>query len=207
MSAERIAAEIGAVTRQALADRGADRIALLFDGGPEAVLAARILSDKLGARAVEKVEVTKADVELLLHPGDDPARMAEELRRLRARCLAGAVAAHPASKTALLLGGELPPEPLLPLGDLWATEVAALAGGWSAPEPVLRLAREAGGIDALDAALRELIDRRRADGLDALPFRAREEVRHALAAGQASRLSPRIVPKLGSRTLGVDLFE
>ncbi|HYJ78160.1 MAG TPA: hypothetical protein VEW03_00960 [Longimicrobiaceae bacterium] len=206
---ERIAAVVGAVARQALADRGAHRVALLYDGGPEAGLAARLLAGQLGDGAVERVGVAEGEVEPLLHPGGpvDRARLAEELRRLRARCLEGAVPAHPANKTALLLGGELPPEPLLPLGDLWATEVAALADGWSAPDAVLRLADEAGGIEALDAALRQLVDGRRPDALDALPFAAREGVRRALAAGRAARLFPRIVPKLGVRTLGLDLLE
>jgi hypothetical protein len=110
------------------------------------------------------------------------------MRRMRARLMDGALPAHPANKTALLLGGELPPEPLLPLGDLWAGDVVALAGGWSAPDEVRRLADAAGGIAALDAALRALIDGRGAAALDALPAAARSEVRRRLAAGRASRI-------------------
>jgi hypothetical protein len=205
----RIAAIVGAVARQALADRGATRIALLDDGGPEAELAARLLVSTLGGGAVARITVADAEMESVLHlaPEVSRERAAEEIRRLSARLAADAVSAHPANKTALLLGGELPPEPLLLLGDLWASEIAMLAGDWSAPEPVRRLADSAGGIDALDAALRGYVDSRDPAALDALPSEAAVAVRRALSAGRASRLNPRIVPKIGARTLGVDLFD
>jgi hypothetical protein len=205
----RIAAVVGAVARQALADRGATRVALLDDGGPEAELAARLLASTLGVDAVARITVADAEMESVLHlaPEVSGERMAEEMRRMRARLAADALPAHPANKTALLLGGDLPPEPLLPLGDLWTSEVAALAGGWSAPEPVRRLAESAGGIDALDHALRGCLDTRDPAALDALPPDAARAVRRALAAGRPSRLHPRIVPKIGARTLGVDLYE
>jgi hypothetical protein len=205
----RIAEVIGAVARQALADRGMTRIALLDDGGPEAALAARLLARTLGDGAIVRVTVDGAGVEPFLpHAGRVPAwRVEEEVRRLRARLMDGALAAHPASKTALLLRGELPPEPLLPLGDLWATDVAALAGGWSAPPEVAEVAEAAGGIGALDAALRGWIDGRDAAALEGLPREAAGRVRAMLAAGRASRRNPRIVPKLGGRTLCIDLME
>jgi hypothetical protein len=203
----RIAEVVGAVARQALDDRGAARIALLDDGGPEAELAARLLAEVLGADRVVRVTAGDGEVESVLHlaPYGDAGRAGEEARRLRARLMDGAVAAHPGNKTALLLGGELPPEPLLPLGDLWATDVAELAGGWSAPPGVMRIVELAGGIEALEAALRAW-----ADGRDAMEFgtlEAADAVLRALAAGRASRLHPRIVPKIAGRTLGVDLFE
>ncbi|HEV7588574.1 MAG TPA: hypothetical protein VGO40_10700 [Longimicrobium sp.] len=205
----RIAEIVGAVARQALADRGASRIALLDDGGPEAELAARLLATALGADRVVRVTAEDGEVESVLHlaPDGDRERLGDELRRLRARLMDAAVAAHSGNKTALLLGGELPPEPLLPLGDLWATDVAELAGGWSAPPEVRRIADLAGGIETLDAALRAWADGRDAAALATLPPEAAEAVAQALAAGRASRLHPRIVPKIGTRTLGVDLFE
>ncbi|HEX5727739.1 MAG TPA: hypothetical protein VFX98_19870, partial [Longimicrobiaceae bacterium] len=156
-----------------------------------------------------RVRLAEGEVEPLLHlaGGADPAVVRAEALRMKARLVPGAVAANPASKTVLLLGGELPPEPLLPLGDLYAGEVAELAGGWSAPEPVLRLAELAGGVAALDAALRGWADRRDPGALDALPPAAAEAVRAALARGRAARLHPRVVPKRGFRTLCVDRFE
>ena len=206
--ARRIAEVVGAVARQALVDRGRSRIALLDDGGPEAELAAAMLRDQLGAERI--VLVTAADVDagpLARILAADATRVGDEVRRMRARLMDDALTAHPASKTALLLGGELPPEPLLPLGDLWATDVLALAGGWSAPADVTALAEEAGGIEALDGVLRRLIDGRDAAALDALPPATVERVRAMLAAGSASRRYPRVVPKLGARTLCADLFE
>jgi hypothetical protein len=205
----RIGEIVGAVARQALADRGAARIALLDDEGPEAELAARLLAAAVGADRVVRVTAEEGDVEPLLHlaPAGNAERTRAEVRRMRARLAADAISANPANKTALLLGGELPPEPLLPLGDMWATEVAELAGRWSAPPEVQRIAALAGGIEALDAALRAWADGRDASALDRLPAEAGDAVARALDAGRASRLHPRIVPKISTRTLTIDLFE
>ena len=205
----RIAEIVGAVARQALQDRSATRIALLDDGGPEADLAARILAHTLGGEGVIRVTASEAEVESVLHlvPEVMPEALRHEIRRLRARSIPRALAAHPGNKTALLLNAKLPPEPLLPLGDLWASEVAELAGGWSAPEPVRRIAEMSSGIEALDDALRAYVDRRDPAGLDTLPADAADAVRRALAAGRAARMHPVLVPKVGTRTLGVDLFD
>jgi hypothetical protein len=120
----------------------------------------------------------------------------------------GLLAAHPVNKTTLLLGGAPPPEPLLPLGDLYASRVAALAGGWSGPPALRRLAERAGGIAALDTALAGLLEERREaeDALAALPPEAAAEVRARLAAGRFHLRRLGLVPKLGARTPGVDLF-
>lgn len=208
-NADRIAEVIGAVARQALADRGVTRIALLDDGSPEAQLAGSVLRKQLGDDAVVSVDVWWGfDRKPLIDASAaDPRRVDEELRRMQARLIDDALAAHPANKTALLLGGEVPPEPLLPLGDLWATDVLALAGGWSASPEVEALARDAGGIETLDSALQRLVDGRDASALDALPAEAAERVRAMLAAGSASRRYPHVVPKLGGRTLFADLYE
>jgi hypothetical protein len=207
-NANRIAEVVGAVARQALADHGRTRIALLWDGGPEARLAERILTGQLGEERVAAVSVDPDHADWVAGDlGADRVRAEEEVRRMLARLVDDALPAHPANKTALLLGGALPPEPLLPLGDLWATEVAALAGGWSGPAEVVALAEAAGGIEVLDTALRRRVDGRDPAGLDLLPEAVAERVRHALARGSASRRHPRIVPKLGVRTLCADLFE
>lgn len=205
--ARRVAEVIGAVARQALADQGRSRIALLDDGGPEARLAAGILREQLGPDAVVSMGAAEIGPALLGGSAADPRRVAEEVVRMRARLLVDALPAHPANKTALLLGGALPPEPLLPLGDLWATDVVALAGGWSAPPEVVALAEAAGGIEALDGVLRRLIDGRDAAAAHAFREDVAERVRAALLAGSASRRYPRIVPKLSVRTLCADLFE
>jgi hypothetical protein len=208
--AARVGEAVGAVARQTLIDRGAARVALLDDGSPEAALAARFLAAALGNDGVVHVSVDGPEVEPLLHllpPGVSHERLAAEARRMKARLLDGALAAHPANKTELLLGAALPPEPLLPLGDLYASDVEALCGGWSASAEVRALAEGAGGVKALDAALRRWLDGRDPAGLDALPAGVAEQVKRRFRAGRATRLAPRIVPKLGTRTLGVDLLE
>jgi len=208
--AARIGDAVGAVARQALADRGARRVALLDDGSPEAALAARFLAAALGNEAVVRVSAEGAEMEPLLHllpPGTPRERLEGEARRTKARLLEGALTAHPANKTELLLGAALPPEPLLPLGDLYASEVAALYGGWSASAEVRALSEAAGGVEALDAALRRWLEGRDHSGLVTLPGNVADEVTRRFRAGRAARLGPRIVPKLGTRTLGVDLLE
>src|SRR5262245_27008175 len=65
----------------------------------------------------------------------------------------GTLAASLANKTGLLLGATFPGEPLLPLGDLYASQVRHLAGDVQLPENVRALADAAGGIDVLDHAL------------------------------------------------------
>jgi hypothetical protein len=199
---------VGAVARQALADRGARQVALLDDGGPEAALAAELLASALDPDAVVRVAHGFAEMEPLLRAVDaDAGRVAEEARRMRARLVDDAVLAHPASKTVLLLAERLPPEPFLPLGDVYASEVARLTGGWSAPAAVRALAEEAGGVEALDAALARWLEARDPAGLDALPPTAAARVRAAFTAGRAERTHPRTVPKLGRRTLFADLWE
>jgi hypothetical protein len=162
----------------------------------------------LGEDTVISIGAVDADLQAWIGgSAADGRRVEEETRRMRARLTDDALSAHPANKTALLLGGAPPPEPLLPLGDLWATDVLALGGGWSAPPEVEALARDAGGIEALDGALRRRIDGRDASALDAFPPEIAERVRTMLAAGSAARRYPHLVPKLGPRTLFADLYE
>jgi hypothetical protein len=205
----RIAEIVGAVARQALADRGLARIALLDDGSRQAQLAARMLARTLGEEAVVRVTAAEIDPAPFLAEARHRAawQVEEEIRRLRARLMEDALPAHPANKTALLLGGELPPEPLLPLGDLWASDVLVLCGACSAPPEIAALARAAGGVPALDDALRALVDGRDPAALERLPREAADQARRMLAAGRSSRRNPRTVPKLGGRTLCIDLME
>lgn len=202
--AHRVREVIAAVCRQALRDRGAQRVALLDDGTPETELAAGILAE---CAEVVRVAPLGPELESLLHPaGADADRLRLEGQRLRARLLPDALPAWAASKTVLLLAGPLPPEPLLPLGDLYATEVAELAGGWSAPEEVRAVVERAGGVERVDRALRLFVEGRDPRALEGLGAGA-AEIRALLARGAASRRAAHVVPKLGSRTLAADLFE
>ena len=205
----RVAAVVGAVARQALTDRGLARVVLVDDGGAQAALAARMLAGALGDAAVDHATVWPGEVEPLLpmFPDLPPETVVRELLRMRARLHADALAADPANKTQLLLGGDLPPEPLLPLGDLWAGDVAALGAEPALSAEVASLAAAAGGIGALDAALRGRTDGRDPHALETLPGDVAAEVARLLARGAASRRNARIVPKLGGRTIGLDMLE
>src|SRR5690606_757501 len=89
--------------------------------------------------------------------------------------------AHPANKTALLLGDH-PDADLLPLGDLWASEVAVLAGDWSAPDPVRALVESTGDVAVLDEALRRWTEGREplARALAELDMAVAERIAQAL---------------------------
>ncbi|HET7276122.1 MAG TPA: hypothetical protein VFI91_13215 [Longimicrobiaceae bacterium] len=200
---------VAAVVQQAMRDYGVSRIALLDDDSPEAELLARILHERLAPGSVVRI-TDAADLDPVLHAlGADLSQgeVRTEARRLRARLIADSIAASPGNKTALLLGGPLPPEPLLPFGDLYASDVEQLTGGWSAPPSVRALAQQAGGIGPLDEALREWAEGRNPEWGSELSDQLRTSIASALAAGRASRITHHVVPKLGSRTLAVDLYD
>lgn len=191
------------VIRRRLRDEGARRLALIDDGSPECHLLTRMLEPRLGTESLIKVSQNPRLLDSLLHElGPDHRRedVAAAALSLQARLVEDSIAASPLNKTALLLSGSLPAEPLLPLGDVYASEVEQLAGDWSAPEPVRDLARSAGGINELDQILRGWAEGRCSDPLP-------DAVKSALARGRASRISTHVVPKMGSRTLTVDLTE
>jgi hypothetical protein len=215
-----VARVIGGVVRQALADAGCGAVAILDDGSPEAGFAATCCAAGVGEAAVLRVAAPPAErveelLGILLPGGVDEvpaAAAAAEAHRLAGRlaaAVAGALLAHPATKTVLLLAERPPCEPLLPLGDLWASQLEALLGAWRGPPEVERLAAEAGGIARLDAALGARFDERRpeAEALALLPAPAADAVRAALLRGRFLRRRIGLVPKLSSRTLGIDLFE
>jgi len=212
---ERVGRIVVGVLRQAVADSGAGALILLDDGSPEALLARDWCGEAAGDNFVaagDAGEQRAAWREQALEP-PPAAVIDEEARRWAARLQAaattgGALLAHPANKTALLLSPAPPPEPLLPLGDLFATDVRGLVGGFSLPEPVRALAEQAGGIDPLDAALRAHFDERRplGEALASLPGPARAPVERALVAARFTRRRLGLVPKLGPRTPGIDLF-
>jgi hypothetical protein len=178
----RVAATVMAVVRRALADAGAGAIRVQHADTP----AGRLLLGWLADASVDADPAT----------ADDGA-------------VARLLLAHPADKTCLLLGGAPPDAALLPLGDLWGSQVQALADGWDAPEPVRALAEQSGGIAALDAALSRWIDERAdaAESLAALPAGAGAAVLEAFEAGRLHRRRAGLVPKLGGRTVGIDLFD
>lgn len=213
---ERIGFIVGGVIRQAVRDAGARGVAVLDDASPEARLALAWSVAALGADAVITVPVPdSAAVDgfraLGLAPPDVPRdRLVAELHRAAGRLVAAdrdALLAHPANKTALLLGTAPPPEALLPLGDLYASQVAELAGGWTVPDAVRRLADRVGGIDRLDTALVRWAEERRPAAEAFAPLGdATDDLMAALEAARFARRRLGVIPKLGTRTLGFDLF-
>jgi hypothetical protein len=204
---DRIARVIGGVVRQAVDDAGAAGIVVLEPDSPEGRLAMAWSVRVLGADRVARAE---GEPRGAVDPGRATARR-DELRRGIGRVLArerNALLVHPANKTALLLDPVFPPEPLLPLGDLYATHVQLLAQEWTGSDGLRELAERAGGIAALDAALADIVERRQPPerALAQLPEVVRRDILQRWQAGRFWRRRPGLVPKLGVRTLGIDLF-
>jgi hypothetical protein len=193
----RVERVVRGVCAGAVRDSGAAGVVVLEDWTPEGELACEWLVRELGEARVWRAASLASNVQGRTTPA------------LEAALLREALVAHPANRTALLLGGRIAFADLFPLGDLWASEVEALTGRWSAPPDVEALAGSAGGAAALDAAVRALLG----PGTDAgppLPGMSPEaagELRRLYGRGRWWRLRPRVVPKLGNRTLGIDLFD
>lgn len=192
----RVAGVIAGVLTQAIADSGADSCILLADGSPEAGLLAELLASRLDG----SFRTAPAD-------GAGWPQLLESWARV-ARDQPGALVAVATNKTAAVLGGALP-GPVLPLADLWASQVHALCGAWSGPAAVHELAERAGGIDALDRALAMLVDRRRMpqEASALLPADVGGTLLALWEKGRFARRRLGLVPKLGTRTIGVDLFD
>ena len=199
-----LVAVIGGVIGQALADSEAAGLVVLDPGSPEGRLLIEIAGAAIGRdRVIEAVDSSGTET--------GPVER-EEMQRMTARIMArekGFVVAHPSNKTALLLSGNLPPERLLPLGDLYASEVATLMGSATLPADVQALADSSGGVEPLDAFLAAWLEGRRSleDALVRLPDASRDVIAARLSAKRPERRWPRCVAKLGTRTLWIDVFE
>ena len=193
--AGRIARVICGVLDAALNASGKQGLVVLDDGSPEAAL----LIHWCGEYLTSPFWSAEGQPDAL----DD--------LRIRALHLATeklALMAWPANKTALLLGSPKPAEPLLPLGDLYATQIRELGHGCSVPADVQAIADSAGGLDAVDEALQLIYEgwARAEIGAARLPDAARGPFLEAVRAGHFWRQRPGLVPKLGPRTIGIDLF-
>jgi hypothetical protein len=196
---------VGDVIVEAVRSAEAAGVVVLDDWTPEGELAYEWLVGALGETRVWRGASLASNVQGAGVDGAD----AQLLGAWHFASERAGLIAHPASKTTLLLGGPLPHAHLLPLGDLYASQVAELAGGWSMPDELAAIAARAGGLELLDAALARLVDAREppATALDALAGDTAGEVMRLYERGRYHRLRPRLVPKLGARTLGVDLFD
>ena len=199
--AERISALVGAVLKEALRSTRREAVVILDDWSPEASLVAAWCASALG----------ESNVFTATLDGLDPGSAPDEALRSHARVLArqrNALTVNAANKTSLLLTPEFPPEPLLPLGDLYASQIAELAGGWSAPARVRSLARSAGGIEVLDRALQQHVEgwKSAQEAAEPLPEEARGPFLEGIGAGRFWREHAGLIPKLSGRTIGIDLF-
>lgn len=190
---------------EAVRSARAGGVVILDDWTPEGELVHDWLVEALGRPRVWRAGALASNVH-----GDGPDRSDAELPGAW-RCAReqSALIAHPASKTALLLGGAPPRADLFPLGDVYASQVERLAGSCRLPDDVAQLARTAGGIGTIDAALVRLVDARSpaADALSDLDAGIAGELLRLYERGRYFRLRPRLVPKLSARTLGIDLFD
>lgn len=137
----------------------------------------------------------------------EPAAQSELIEQWCALRFSGhGLAINAANKTELLLGAAAPAA-VFPLGDLYASEVAAMCGSFELSPAARELADAAGGIEPLDQALRKLLDERRdpAAAFQHIPA-LREPVLRRLQQTRFRRARSGIVPKLGARTIGIDLF-
>lgn len=175
----RIGRIIGGVVRQALVDAGAGGVCLRDAAAPESPLAFDWCAAAIGEARVRGSS------------GDQ-----------------GWLVAASASKTTLLLT-RVAPAGLLPLGDLYGSELLELGGRWDPPGQIRELAAAAGGPLLLDAALRRWAEERRpaADAFAPLPPGVAGELLRTLEANRWLRHRYGLIPKLTGRTLGIDLWE
>ena len=118
----------------------------------------------------------------------------------------GGLRVDASNKTALLLG-EVPPADVLPFGDLYHSHLVALIGPFEPASPVRELAALCGGTETLDRVLQRFFDERMPWERAAadLSAEARGDLRDRLDAARFKRIRVGLVPKLGARTLGIDL--
>jgi hypothetical protein len=109
------------------------------------------------------------------------------------------------NKTCLLLSYALPIQPILPLGDLVASEIRSMTGSCTLP-PCLRTASPE-AVEAVDGALRAYLEEgfRLEDSLGGLTRPLRREVQVALDRARRAWHPLPMIPKLSRATLGLDL--
>jgi hypothetical protein len=202
-AAQRTARVVRGVIAAAVREASADGVIVLDDWTPEGELLYEWLIAGLGEERVWRAASLASNVH----------QSAAEV--IGAQFVVGggarerALIAHPANKTVLLLGGRLPWADLYPLGDLWASQVEVLARSWSGPPEIEAVVAAAGSLAAVDAALARLVDGREdaASACASLPAAAAQQLVTLYERGRWFRTRSRLVPKLGARTLGIDLFD
>jgi hypothetical protein len=200
----RVARVVGGVVGAAVLEATATGVTVLADWTPEGELLYEWLVRELGEGHVWRAASLASNVH---QAAAEPAAGRAGVPTGPQPSADGALTAHPSNKTALLLGGRVPHADLLPLGDVWASQIERLTGRWSAPAEVEAAAAAVGGIEELDAALRRLVEDRCESGDLGIGGTAARHLVELYERGRFYRLRPRLVPKLTARTLGIDLFD
>jgi hypothetical protein len=120
---------------------------------------------------------------------------------------ATALTVSAATKTALLVAGVDQPVDVTPLGDLYLTEAARFHRAIRPTGSAAEFAKGAGSIEILDECLRRLLDERRdPEAAFAAAPHLREPVLLRMQHTRFRRARSGIIPKIGPRTIGIDLF-
>lgn len=213
MTEDRIARVVVAVVAEAIREADARGVVLASSPRPETALlerwfAAAAITVKMPAAEVVRAVADSLEASLGGDASEPVARSSEEARRAAARVVAnheGLIPVSAANKTELIWAERLPPEPLLPLGDLYASQIHALAGDCTVPPPLADI--EPHQLRAVDEAMARVVD----DGIRPdvafaeLSPELRDAVISAMRRSAWKGTLPPVVPKLGRRTLGVDL--
>ncbi len=200
LAEDRVARIVSGAVRQALVDAGASGLIVLEDETPEA----RLLLRWCKGHGVEASPAPPGAAQ-----AEDRA-VALELQRAAARIEAGRrglLLAHPVNATALWFGA-VPPDPMLPLGDVPATWILAFAGACTVPDFVRELADRVGGLEELDRIAHGWLERREAFAVATRGI-AKDDaaaIRRRFESARFWRRRAGLVPKLGHRTVGHDLL-
>ena len=213
MTEDRVSRVVVAVVAEAIREADAHGVVLASSPRPETTLLQRWFTAAAITVRIPDAEVVRAvadSLEASLNGRDSEAvaRSNEEAHRAAARVIANRERLIPvsaANKTELIWAERLPPEPLLPLGDLYASQIHALAGSCTAPPPLGDI--EPDRIRAVDEAIARVVeDGVRPDVAFAeLPPELRNAAFSAMHRSAWRGTLPPVIPKLSKRTLGVDL--
>ncbi len=213
MTEDRVSRVVVAVVAEAIRDAGAHGVALASSPGPETALLEQWFTAAAITVRIPHAEVVQAvadplEASLAGDASEAVARSNEEARRAAARVIAnreGLIPVSAVNKTELIWAERLPPEPLLPLGDLYASQIHTLAGACTAPPPLGDI--EPDRLRAVDKALAQVVDHgvRPDIAFAELPSELRDAAFSAMQRSAWKGTLPPVVPKLSRRTLGVDL--
>jgi hypothetical protein len=208
---------ITGVVREALRSSGRSGV-VLSGGGPEETLLGEWLEEaKIPFVIPRKSDTgqTKGLLNSICHQAGRAGVLAERGSELAAEAsgLAGWANAWAegllllgtSNKTCLLLSPTQPIQPVLPLGDLYASQVVELAGGSTFPPCLQNASHEE--LRAVDRALEAYYERgfREEAAFEGLDSGLRRSTLAALANARRGWHPKPLIPKLGEATLGLDL--